>query len=104
MLRFRAKLIEAGNILLLAGDEDSLRKLPKGNWIGGTIPYFISHAQGGMVSREKVFVTDISGVVKTIEIVQRDANSLAKVYSEGPENGFSFVIIPALSKAHLHSP
>jgi len=96
-----AKLIEAGNILLLAGDEGALRKLPKGKWIGGTIPYFISNAQGGQVSREKVFVTDITGVVKSIEIIQRDANSLAKVYSEGPENGFSFVVIPALSKAHL---
>ena len=96
-----AKSIEAGNTLLLAGDESALRQLPKGKWIGGTIPYFISKEQGGLVSREKIFVTDISGVVKSIEVVQRDANSLAKIYSEGPENGFSFVIIPALSKAHL---
>jgi len=95
------KLIDAGNILILAGDETALRKLSKGKWIGGTIPYFICRGDGGQVSREKVFVTDISTVVQGVEIVQHGADSLARVYSEGPENGFSFVIIPALSKAHL---
>ena len=29
--------IEAGRKLLLAGDEDALRQLPKGDWIAGTI-------------------------------------------------------------------
>ncbi|WP_243310426.1 DUF6976 family protein [Fundidesulfovibrio agrisoli] len=96
-----AKLIEAGNVLLLAGDEAVLRQLPKGNWIGGTIPYFISHAEGGLATRDRIFVTDVTGVAQSVEIVERDANGLAKVYAEGPQEGFSVVIIPALSKAHL---
>lgn len=96
-----AQLIQAGNVLLLAGDETALRNLPKGSWIGGTIPYFICSDDGGVVSREKVFVTDISAVVQSVEIIQHDPDSLARVYSEGPGNGFSFIIIPALSKAHL---
>ena len=32
-------LIEAGKTLLLAGSESLLADLPKGRWIGGTIPY-----------------------------------------------------------------
>ena len=35
------KLIENGKTLYLAGEEALLKSLPKGNWIGGTIPYFM---------------------------------------------------------------
>jgi len=93
--------IEAGRKLLLAGDEDALRQLPKGDWIGGTIPYFISSEQGGVVSRELICATDITDVVTSIDIVTYDPNSLARIYSEGPKHGFSFIIIPAASKTHL---
>ncbi len=93
--------IEEDRTLLLAGDEKSLRKLPKGNWIGGTIPYFISHDQGGMVSRDVVFATDISDIATGIEIVRYDHSSLGRVYTEGLDYGFSFIVIPARSVAHL---
>jgi hypothetical protein len=93
--------IEEGRKLLLAGDENSLRKLPKGNWIGGTIPYFISHTVGGMISRTIIFATDISDVVENIEIVRYDHSTLGKVYTDGSAHGFSFIIIPARSIAHL---
>ncbi len=93
--------IEAGRKLLLAGDEDALRQLPKGDWIGGTIPYFISSDQGGMVSREMICATDITDVAAGVEIVHYDQNSLARIYTEGPKHGFSFIIIPAASKTHL---
>lgn len=95
------KQIEAGRKLLLAGDEDALRQLPKGDWIGGTIPYFISSEQGGMVSRDMICATDITDVVTAIDIVTYDQNTLARVYSEGPAHGFSFILIPAASKTHL---
>ena len=93
--------IEAGRKLLLAGDEEALRQLPKGEWIAGTIPYFISSEQGGMVSRDMIFATDITDVVTSVDTVTYDANALAKVYSEGPKHGFSFIILPAASKTHL---
>ena len=93
--------IEEGRKLLLAGDENALRKLPKGNWIGGTIPYFITHGQGGMVSRTAIFATDISDVVETMEIVRYDHNSLPKVFSDGAAHSFSFIVIPARTIAHL---
>jgi len=93
--------IEAGRKLLLAGDEDVLRQLPKGDWIGGTIPYFISSEQGGMVSRELIFATDITDIAPSFEISTYDQDSLARVYSEGPKHGFSFILLPAASKTHM---
>jgi hypothetical protein len=94
------QMIEAGRKLLLAGDEDALAQLPKGDWIAGTIPYFISSDQGGMVSRDMICTTDITDLVASIDIVAYDQNSLARVYAEGPKHGFSFIIIPAFSKTH----
>ena len=55
-----AELIRQGKYLSIAGDEAALRQLPSGHWIGGTIPYFMA-ADGGTVSREQVFVTEVSG-------------------------------------------
>lgn len=93
--------IEAGRSLLLAGDEEALRQLPTGNWIAGTIPYFITPDQGGMVSREQVYVTDITDLVTAIDIVPHDQSSVRRVYAEGPAHGFSFIIIPAASETHF---
>jgi len=96
----KAKIGE-GRKLLLAGDENVLRKLPKGNWIGGTIPYFITADQGGMVSRSIIYATDISDIVANVEVVRYDHGNLAKVYTEGASHDFSFIVIPARSIAHL---
>ena len=92
--------INEGRILLLAGDEDVLRALPKGDWIAGTTPYFISAEQGGLTSRELLSATDITDLAQSIAFVAYDKNSLAHVYAEAPANGFSFVVIPAFSETH----
>ena len=72
-----------------------------GEWMGGTIPYFISETQGGMVSRTTVFATDITDIVERVEIVRYDHNSLAKLFTDGAVHSFSFIIIPGRSIAHL---
>lgn len=95
------ELIQAGRKLLLAGDENTLRKLPPGDWTGGTIPYFISETEGGMVSRSVVFATDITDVVESLRIVRYDHNTLSRVFADGKAHGFSFIIMPARSIAHL---
>jgi hypothetical protein len=96
----KRKIVD-GRKLLLAGDEDALRQLPKGDWIAGTIPYFISHERGGLVSRDLIFATDVTDIVTGMVITQYDQNSLARVYAEGPKHGFSFIVIPATSQTHL---
>ena len=55
-----ADLIRAGKYLSIGGDEQALRQLPAGNWIGGTIPYFMAN-DGGKISRDQVFVHEIKG-------------------------------------------
>ena len=51
-------MIKQNEKLLLAGDEQVLRELPKGNWIGGTIPYFMAE-NGGTFSQNHIFVTKL---------------------------------------------
>ena len=86
--------------LLLAGEEDCLRRLPPGEWIGGTIPYFMT-SSGGQVSREGIFVTEVPPEVTGIRIASHDGESLAGIAQEAPENGFTFLVLPAGSDVHL---
>lgn len=95
-----AKKIAEGRTLLLAGEEKLLRQLPQGDWIGGTIPYFITPGKGGAVSQDLIFVTDISLLAASSAIKVYNQDSLGKIYTEGEGSGFSFLIVPAASAAH----
>lgn len=100
-------LIARGKKLLLAGEETLLRQLPAGNWIGGSIPYFMTE-QGGLSTQYKIYVTELPDFVAEAQIKVYDAASLASVYTDGPQNGFSVIIIPAFCATHLdfalHAP
>jgi hypothetical protein len=91
--------IRAGKCLAIAGDEALLSALPKGTWIGGTIPYFMD-AVGGTVSRTQVSVQDLTGLVSSASIRSYSAEELQRIPEDAPENGFSILIIPATSEAH----
>ena len=96
-----ANMIRSGATLAIAGDEDALAALPSGNWIGGTIPYFMSQ-QGGVTTRKHLFVTPLDfhpGLTPTIR--HYDVASLSQVCAEAPANGFSLIILPAFSEAHF---
>ena len=95
-----AQRISQGQTLLLAGEETLLAQLPHGKWIGGTIPYFITPKQGGMATKEKIFVTDISAMAASIQIKSYNQDELGTVYGEGGAAGFSFIIIPAMTGVH----
>ena len=94
------EMIGAGKCLLVAGDEAALRQLSKGTWIGGTIPYFMAD-QGGLCTKEQIFVTPIPDYVLTADIKRYDTANVGSVYNDAPENGFSTIIIPAASSVHL---
>jgi hypothetical protein len=95
-----AKRIKAGERLLLAAEEKILLSLPAGVWIGGTIPYFMGD-KGGVVSREAVFATDIPSELTECKIVLYDPSTLPNIAKEAPENGVTFLILPATSQVHL---
>jgi len=94
------RLIAAGKALFLAGDETALARLPKGRWIGGTIPYFMD-AAGGITTRERIFVTEIPASATGVEIRSYGEDSLPRIPADAPENGFSLLILPANSPEHL---
>src|SRR6185436_20661994 len=69
-------LIASGKHLLLAGDEHLLASLPKGSWIGGTIPYFMTE-EGGTHSKDRIFVTEMPAEVAKVEIRNYDERTIS---------------------------
>jgi hypothetical protein len=92
-------LIAAGKKLHIAGDEAALRQLGRGIWIGGTIPYFLT-SDGGVVEREKVFVTQLPDAVTQATTGLVDIGHIPAITTEAPRNGFSIVIVPGMSEIH----
>lgn len=93
--------IKSGKVLWIAADEEVLKQLPKGNWIGGSIPYFMAQ-QGGETTRDKVFLTELPpGHASRAQIKFYDNDHIQNVMKEAPEDGFSIIMIPAFSDVHL---
>lgn len=99
--------ITAGDKLLLAGDEEMLARLPAGEWIGGTIPYFMSE-DGGVQTRRLIFATELPEQVTAVQLQAYDSETLPRLYHDACDNGFSVIILPAFSEIHtafaLQSP
>lgn len=94
------KLIKNGNILAIHGDKELLKKLPKGNWFGGTIPYFMD-ITGGLITEDKLFIEDLSKYVKQIHPKMYEIDKFKEIYHDNKNNNFTYMIIPGLSIAHL---
>jgi len=94
-----AALIGAGKPLLLAGEENALRQLPRGTWIGGTIPYFMTPS-GGCQDRERIFVHELPDSVARSQVRVYGPSEISSVYSHGFDNGLSAIIVPAFAPIH----
>ncbi len=93
--------IQRGKVLWIAADEEVLKQLPTGNWIGGSIPYFMAQ-QGGETARDKVFLTELpSGLATRAQIKFYDSQHIQNVMTDAPEDGFSIIMIPAFSDVHM---
>ncbi len=90
--------ISEGKLLHIAGAESLLRKLPPGNWIGGSTEYFMTK-EGGIVTNAKLFVETLP--YNEFTITNYDAGSIHNVALAAPDNGFSIVIIPFDSAVHV---
>ena len=94
--------IDAGKVLWLAGDEDLLAQLPKGRWIGGTIPYFMS-SDGGKTSKSEIYATELDvSCAKRIQIKYYNTGTIQNIAKDAPDDGFTILLIPAFSDLHLH--
>ncbi|OYV01117.1 MAG: hypothetical protein CFE45_06230 [Burkholderiales bacterium PBB5] len=94
-----AELIRTGTPLSLAGPESALDQLPAGNWIGGTIPYFLLPEGGTVVTEGRVFATHLSGL-GAVTVASYGPDELAGISGHAPDNGFALTIIPAGGQAH----
>jgi hypothetical protein len=94
-----AELITNGKLLHIAGTESLLKKLPKGNWIGGTTEYFVTQ-EGGAVTDESLFVTQFANYTDW-KIEEHDTATIAKIAGGSAfDNGYSIVIVPFDSAVH----
>ncbi len=93
-------LIHRGDGLLLAGQEPLLRRLPRGNWIGGTIPYFMA-GEGGIVDHERIFVHELPFGLRCQGVRRYGSGDVDRVYADLPADGFGVIIMPATSPVHL---
>jgi len=89
------KLIREDKLLHIAADESLLKQLPKGKWIAGTTPYFITD-QGGITCKDKLFVNEISCAVD-FKIAVYDRNNILDITKDAYPNGMSFLIMPFAS-------
>ncbi len=91
-----AAMIQAGRILLLAGEESLLAGLPRGRWIGGTATNFLTDA-GGVTEQGRIFYADLTPYAQSAEIQRLSARQLPGLAQRYPQNGFSVLILPGLS-------
>ena len=93
------RLIAQGRRLHVAGEASALARLAPGDWVGGTIPYFLT-ADGGRVERERVFITELPPEVTEIDIGFVAPDRLSDIPDAAPPHGFSLIALPAGSDAH----
>src|SRR3989442_15326185 len=105
MADFRAELARAPQTLFaVAGEERLLAQLPRGNWIGGTIPYLMSDEDGGLTTRDALMVQELPTDERAApRIATYDANTIGRVTQDPPPNGNTFLTVPAFSDVHLRS-
>jgi hypothetical protein len=94
------KMINDGEILMLSGDLQVLKNLPKGKWVAGTIPYFMSE-KGCLLTRNEIQVVKLPSEIKNFSIKMYATSQLKNIPQDYQPNGFSYIIIPAFSDAHI---
>jgi hypothetical protein len=95
------QLILDNKVLTIAGSEKSLDRLPKGQWIGGSIPYFMTD-NGGCFNEEMVFVSDLTPICSSIRIKTYNTKNVNLLPKNQYPNGFAYLIMPAFSAIHSH--
>jgi hypothetical protein len=93
-------MIASGKPLLLAASEWFLAQLPRGNWIGGTIPYFMDLG-GGVCTEALACVDEVPACAESVTIRQYSAQAIVpSIWNDQPANGYSFLLVPGGSPIH----
>lgn len=90
-----SELIQKGKVLHIAADQSLLDQLPKGKWVAGTIPYFITE-EGGVTCKDRLFVNEIDCAID-YKIMKYDRNNIYDLTNDAYPNGMTFLILPFAS-------
>ncbi|MBI1354042.1 MAG: hypothetical protein GC160_06830 [Acidobacteria bacterium] len=93
------RLIRLGRPLLLAGSEEALSQLDRGDWIGGTISYFMT-PDGGRRSDAEVYVAELPADAVTCEARLYECSDLPSVCQNTPYDGYTLLILPFGGETH----
>ncbi len=94
-------LIEENKVLVISADDTLLQQLPKGNWVAATIPYFYFEGEKGKKDTTKLIVSDFTEIISNFKIITYKEYELYNFVSNSFENGFNFIVMPALTPIHL---
>jgi len=92
-----SEIIATEKFFHIAGTEQLLKKLPKGNWIGGSTEYFMTE-NGGKITNDMVSITKLP--FNKFKISVYDEKSISQITTDSFDNGFSIVILPFDSGVH----
>ncbi|KQM86223.1 hypothetical protein ASE67_10280 [Sphingomonas sp. Leaf23] len=95
-----AAMLEAGDTLILAAEEPLLAALPRGDWIGGTSPYFMTAEAGGACDRDRIFVQRMPAIASVAWVGMLNRAALPDMAALGPDNGYTIVLMPGQSDVH----
>ncbi len=94
------EFIKQGRIMHLCGNEDTLKGLPKGNWVAGMSPYFMDGV--GKICNDKIYVDDFSFIAEECEVATFDKTDIAEIASRNKYgNGFIFIVLPINSEVYF---
>ena len=96
-----SELIRSGKRMKSSGRRMNglLAALSSGEWIGGTIPYFMSE-DGGMFSKDLLQAIVLPDAVAAATVKLYEPGELDRIPGDYPSNGFAYAVIPAFSQAH----
>lgn len=94
------QLIRTGQLLFISADNSILEKLETGNWIAGSIPYFMG-PNGGESTKTQALVTILPSYILSFEIVEYFHSDLHQIPEDYFSNGFSLIVMPTQSDVHL---
>lgn len=87
-----AALIRTGTPLSIAGPEQILDQLPRGNWIGGTTYYFMLPS-GGIHTTDRLMAT-VLGNPESVVFRAYGADELETILRDAPANGYTRAVVP----------
>ncbi len=93
-------MLAAGDTLILAAEEAMLAALPRGDWIGGTSPYFMTAEAGGAYARDRIFVQRMPDIASVAWVGMLDRAALPGMATLGPDNGYTILLMPGQSGVH----